>query len=202
MDVNWDGRYQGGPEERPWDIGVAEAELKRCFAEDLRDEKISRALEIGCGTGTNSIWMAEHGLDVLGTEISPTAIAAARAKIDGTSLAVRFMQHDILEGPPVQPETIDFVFDRGVFHVMGVDQRRLFSRNVAAVLRDGGWWLCMVGSADEMKPMDKGPPRLTATEVLSSVEPEFELHSMRRAFFELPDGSEFAAWRVLLRKRA
>jgi SAM-dependent methyltransferase len=201
-EVNWDERYQGDAEQRPWDIGSVEAELKRVVENELAGEKISRALEIGCGTGTNAIWLAERGVDVLGTEISPTAIAAANKKVAGKNLPIRFVENDIVQTPPVQPGSIDFAFDRGVFHVMGPQQRGPFVKHVAQSLSEGGWWLCMAGSADETKPADRGPPRLKAAELIAAVEAEFEIHSLRKTFFGLPDGAEFAAWALLLRKRS
>lgn len=200
--VNWDERYQGDAESRPWDIGTVEAELKRIVEADLSGTKISRALDIGCGTGTNAIWLAERGIDVLGTEISPTAIAAANKKIAGKNLSIRFIENDIVRTPPVQAGSMDFAFDRGVFHVMTAPQRGPFVKHVAQSLSDRGWWLCMAGSKDETKPADRGPPRLSATELLASVEAEFEVQSLRKSFFGLPDGAEYAAWTLLLRKRS
>jgi SAM-dependent methyltransferase len=201
VDVDWDERYQGEQDVRPWDTGVVEPELKRCTTEDLREEKLKSALEIGCGTGTNAIWLAEQGMDVVGTEISPTAIKAANAKLAGKIMSVRFVDHDIVASSPVQPGTIDFVFDRGVFHVMSAEQKQSFVKHVAEALIPGGWWLCMAGSADETKPDDKGPPRLTAAQFIAAIEPAFELHSINRSHFELPDGSSYAAWRALFKKR-
>jgi SAM-dependent methyltransferase len=200
-EVNWDERYQGDVDQRPWDIGTVEPELVRCVEQDLAGQKISRALEIGCGTGTNAIWLAQRGVDVLGTEISPTAIDAANQKVSGKNLPIRFVQNNIVESLPVAPGTINFAFDRGVFHVMGPDQRGPFVKHVAQSLADGGMWLCMAGSKDEAKPEDRGPPRLTASELIGAVELEFEVISLRKSFFELPDGSRFAAWALLLRKR-
>lgn len=122
-EVNWDERYQGEAEQRPWDNGVVEPELIRCMETDLAGANIKRAMEIGCGTGTNAIWLAERGVDVLGTEISPTAIALADKGVAGKSLPIRFVENNIVETPPVQPASIDFAFDRGVFHVMSAQDR-------------------------------------------------------------------------------
>jgi SAM-dependent methyltransferase len=201
VDVDWDERYQGDQEVRPWDTGIVEPELKRCITEDLRDVKLKRALEIGCGTGTNAIWLAEQGLDVVGTEISPTAIKVANEKLAGKIMSVRFVENDIVTNSPVPAATVDFVFDRGVFHVMSPDQKRAFVKHVAEALVPGGWWLCMAGSADETKPDDKGPPRLSATSFIASVEGAFEVYSIQRSHFELPDGSSYAAWRALFKRR-
>jgi SAM-dependent methyltransferase len=39
-----------------------------------------RTLEVGCGTGTNAIYVAEHGFDVVGGDVAPVAIEKARAR--------------------------------------------------------------------------------------------------------------------------
>jgi methyl halide transferase len=199
VDVNWDERYQGEPEQRPWDSGVVEPELIRGV--EALHPKPKRALEIGCGSGTNAIWLAKQEIAVIGTDISPTAVDEAKKKADEARLSIDFRVQDILVEPPVAPESIDFAFDRGVFHIMNEEQRRTFVEHLAQSLQHRGWWLCLAGSADETKPADKGPPRLTATELLASVEARFELHSILRSHFELPDGSQYAAWRALFCKR-
>src|SRR5262245_16619344 len=71
-----------------------------------------RTLEIGCGTGTNAIYLVRHGFEVVGIDISPLAIENARAKAHG---GCRFETVDFLnEAPPGGP--FQFVFGRGCFH--------------------------------------------------------------------------------------
>jgi methyl halide transferase len=101
------------------------------------------ALEVGCGTGTNAIYLAQHGFEVLGVDISPLAVESARAK---ARAHCRFETVDFLhETPPGGP--FEFVFDRGCFHTFDEDEDRArFARNVAAGLVDGGLWLSLIGS--------------------------------------------------------
>ena len=72
-----------------------------------------RTLEIGCGTGTNAIFLAQHGFDVLGIDISEVAVEKARAKAQGRC---RFEVVDFLVAAPAGGP-FQFVFDRGCFHV-------------------------------------------------------------------------------------
>ena len=44
-----------------------------------------RALDLGCGTGTNAIWLAQHGWTAVGVDFSALAIESARRKTDWTS---------------------------------------------------------------------------------------------------------------------
>lgn len=201
VDINWDDTYRGTPDQRPWDSGVVEQELVAGF--QLIDSAPKTALEIGCGTGTNALWLAGRGLKVVGIDISPTAIEAAKTKAKNARANAEFKVHDILKESPAPPGAVDMVFDRGVFHVMSAEQRPLFVQRVADSLAHRGWWLCMAGSADETKPADQGPPRLTVIELLEHVEPKFEVHLVKHSSFAItmPGFSPYLAWLALFQKR-
>lgn len=104
-----------------------------------------RTLEIGCGTGTNAIFLAQYGFDVLGIDISEVAVARARAKAQGRC---RFEAVDFLAAAPAAGP-FQFVFDRGCFHVFdGEGERARFAENVAAELVELGLWLSLIGSTE------------------------------------------------------
>ena len=73
---SWNENYASG--ELPWDTGLPEPLL----VEFVTSAGLApgRTLEIGAGTGTNAIWLAERGFDVLGVDVSPLAVERARAK--------------------------------------------------------------------------------------------------------------------------
>lgn len=58
------------------------------------------ALEIACGTGASTIWLAQRGLDAHGVDVSEVAIASARAFAERAGVAVRFDVHDLDAGLP------------------------------------------------------------------------------------------------------
>ncbi len=113
-DRDWDEHYASG--QTPWDSGEPDTAL--VAAVDDGTIPAGRALEVGCGTGTNALWLAKHGFDVLGVDLSPLAIDRARARMSDGSRAGRFEVLDFLKDPPEGP--FDFVFDRGCFHVRRV----------------------------------------------------------------------------------
>lgn len=140
-------------------------------------------LEVGCGTGSNAIWMAERGALVVATEIAPTAIELAKKKLaDTKKLQLEFRVADITKEKPVPDSSVDFVFDRGVFHVMPDDlSRAAFIERVAAALHIGGFWLCIAGSMDEERPEGVGgPPQLTARNLVDAAEKHFEVFHLKR----------------------
>jgi SAM-dependent methyltransferase len=190
---SWNDSYASG-EPLPWDTGAPDPMLIEMV--ESRAVEPGRTLEVGCGTGTNAIYLAQHGFEVVGVDVSRVAIENARAKAHGRC---RFETIDFLnEAPPGGP--FQFVFDRGCFHTFDEDHERVrFAQNVAAVLVDGGVWLSLIGST-EGPPREAGPPRRTAREVMNAIEPSLEILQFRSGDFGVC-GEELKAWLCLSRKR-
>ena len=190
---SWNEHYASG--ELPWDTGSPEPLL----VEFVTSGGIApgRTLEIGAGTGTNAIWLAERGFDVLGIDISPLAVEKANAKIEGRDLRCRFATSDFLAAPAPDGPFL-FVFDRGCFHVFDeTAERTRFAGHVAGVLEPGGLWLSLIGST-EGPPREVGPPRRSAREVALAIEPALEIVELRSTKFA---GREASAWFCLSRQR-
>ena len=190
----WDESYAAGA--LPWDTGEPEPLLVEFVAAGR--VRPTRTLEIGAGTGTNALWLAERGFDVLGVDVAPLAVELATAKLNGRALRCRFAAHDFLAtAPPDGP--FEFVFDRGCFHVFDEpEERARFAAQVAAVLTAGGLWLSMIGSTEGAQ-REVGPPRRSACEVVLAIEPALEIVELRAAEFHVHGAR---AWFCLSRRRA
>jgi SAM-dependent methyltransferase len=193
---SWDESYASG--FAPWDTGTPDPLLVD-FVEKGRIAA-GRAFEPGCGTGTNSIWLAERGFDVLGVDVAQLAIERARGKLSGKSLKCRFEQTDFLAGNLAEGP-FDFVFDRGCFHVFDEpEERARFAERVAGLLAVGGLWLSLIGST-EGGPRDIGPPRRSAHDIVVALEPHLEIVELRAdTFRDLPMAASL--WWCLARRRA
>jgi SAM-dependent methyltransferase len=146
------------------------------------------------------LWLAAHGFDALGVDVSPLAIDRARAKMGDGRTACRFEVRDFLKDPPEGP--FDFVFDRGCFHVFDAPEvRARFAALVAGGLTPGGLWLSLIGST-EGAARDTGPPRRSARDIASAVEPVLEIVQLRSIHFDLDLEMPPAAWLCLSRVRA
>jgi SAM-dependent methyltransferase len=189
----WDESYAAGA--LPWDTGEPEPLLVEFVAAGR--VRPTRTLEIGAGTGTNALWLAERGFEVLGIDVAALAVERATAKLNGRGLRCRFATQDFLAtAPPDGP--FQFVFDRGCFHVFDEPEERAhFAARVAAILAPGGLWLSLIGST-EGPPREVGPPRRSAREVTLALEPALEILELRGAEFR---AHETMAWFCLSRRR-
>ncbi len=189
-------RYESG--DTPWDIGKPDFNLIQTVT--TMALKPCKALDIGCGTGGNSIWLSQKNFQVIGIDISEIAIQKAIEKASKSNVKCTFIVIDFLTNK-IEGAPFGFVFDRGCFHSLGsYEERKRFAENVAAHLEEDGLWLSLVGSADEQR-QSPGPPRRTARDIVNSVEPYFEIHSLVSSHFGSNRPDPPKAWVCLMRKR-
>ena len=75
----------------PWDSGITPPEL----LEFLKDRPVGRAIDMGCGTGTNLIHLALQGWQVTGIDFVPLAIHQARKKARQAGIKADFQIGDV-----------------------------------------------------------------------------------------------------------
>jgi SAM-dependent methyltransferase len=199
MDVTnrYEMRYRNG--NAPWDVGRPDSNL----ISTVRSFPIEpcKALDIGCGTGDNSIWLSQEGFQVVGVDSSKLALNKAREKALEAQAKCKFINCDFLEDP-IEEAPFGFAFDRGCFHSFSdAADRKRFARKVAECLGDGGFWLSLSGNADEARD-GPGPPRLRARDIVEAVEDYFEILSLVSGHFESRSPRPPRAWICLMRKRS
>ncbi|HOX79231.1 MAG TPA: class I SAM-dependent methyltransferase [Bacteroidales bacterium] len=193
---DWNERYVGG--DLPWDITEPDDNLVKLVGSGIVPP--GKALEIGCGTGTNALWLASQGFSVLGVDIAPEAIEMAHRKKNGQELSCDFAVMDFLEEGNLIKK-YDFVFDRGCFHSFDKESdRKLFAANVSRSLSPGGIWASLIGST-EGAARETGPPRRTASEVIASVEPYLEIVELKSVLFRTNFPNAPKAWLCVSRQR-
>jgi SAM-dependent methyltransferase len=190
---SWNESYASG--QLPWDTGEPEPLLVEFVTSGAVTP--GPTPEIGVGTGTNAIWLAERSFDVLGVDVAPLAVERVHAKMERRALRCRLAAWDFLDAPPPDGP-FQFVFDRGCFHVIDEPgERQRFAAHVAAALMPGGLWLSLIGST-EGSPREVGPPRRSAREVTLAIETELEIVELRSVEFR---GNNAKAWFCLSRPR-
>jgi len=203
--LDWNERFRRG--DTPWEDNSIPPVVARLFSEHVPIG--ATVLEVGCGLGTNSIWLAQHGYDVCACDISPEAVRLATQRARLARLAdvrIDFVVADILADRTRLPRP-DVVFDRGVLHTFtGHQGRNAFAVAVADLLDPGRLWLDVSGSADT--PGDPreaaryGWPRLSLASIATAAERHFEVLSVSRAAYGETDGrTDFLAFACVFRRR-
>jgi SAM-dependent methyltransferase len=137
----WNLSYVFG---RPrWDTGITPPELVELV--ESGQVPPGRALDIGCGTGTNAIYLAEHGFRAVGTDIAWLAIRRARRKARKAGVRAAFYVGEAVKlgtpaGPPIG-DAFDLAVDIGCLHAIQSGDRVAYASMLRRVLRVGGYYL-------------------------------------------------------------
>ena len=121
----------------PWDTGISPPELVSIVEGDQALPP-GKALDLGCGTGTNCIYLAQHGWDVSGVDFTARALEGASEKAARAGVVVKFFRGDVtrlgnlpLRGP------FDLFLDLGCFHNLTPQGRQAYAQGIAALSKPG-----------------------------------------------------------------
>jgi SAM-dependent methyltransferase len=122
----------------PWDTQVTPPEVVAL----IEGQTIStgRALDLGCGTGTNAIYLARHGWRVVGVDFSAVAIWQARCKARRAGMDCTFHRADVT-GLSFLDGTFDFVLDIGCLHSIPMERWRPYAAEIIRLARPGGLYM-------------------------------------------------------------
>jgi ubiquinone/menaquinone biosynthesis C-methylase UbiE len=130
----------GGDRGRAYDawyetgLGAAAHQIELCLVAELAvPAPGERALDVGCGTGIYTAWLAAQGLDVTGLDRDPSMLAVARAKVPGA----RFLEGDVA-ALPFADASFDLVLAVTLFCFLNGEQRQAAARELLRVVRPGG----------------------------------------------------------------
>ncbi len=183
---------QGVP---PWEIGRPQPALV-ALADAGRIA--GPVLDSGCGTGENALFLAARGLEVVGVDISPTAIGRARQKAQERGVQARFEVADALDLGSLGAR-FPTVVDSGVFHVFSDERRPDYVASLAAALEPGGRLHMLVFSDQE--PGDWGPRRISQHEIRASFAAGWEVEDIVLVRFETNlDQAPVKAWLASVRR--
>lgn len=121
----------------PWD-GHPQSAALRDLVEGSNALPPGSALDLGCGTGDASIYLAQHGWRVTGADFIPKALDEARAKARAAGATVDFIQADVthLSQSGIDPG-FQLIVDNGCFHGMSDHDRDLYVQEVSTVAAPG-----------------------------------------------------------------
>ncbi len=172
----WDDAYASTP---PWDIGRPQP----AFVEIVNAGELNpgRVLDVGCGTGENAIFLAQHGFQVSGIDLVKQAIAFALAKATARKATVNFHVGNALS-LGFENREFDNVVDSGLFHTFSDQDRSLYVREMSRVLRTKGKYF-MLCFSDKEPTNWGGPRRVSRREIEDSFTRLFRINYIRDASF-------------------
>jgi SAM-dependent methyltransferase len=178
----WENVYMRTPPgELPWNAGGPDPDLVRLIQEGKIPK--GQALDIGTGPGHDAVFLMQHGFDVIGIDISPSAIKLARENTSNHGLFGFFQVGDIRH-LPVEDAYVDFANDRGCFHTLTDNDRATAVSEIHRVLSPRGLFLLRVFSDKE--PAGDGPHRFTPHELETLFTPKFRILQLWDGVFEGP----------------
>ncbi len=138
-------------------------------------------LELGCGAGTNAVFLAEQGFDVTAVDLAPLAIEAAEKLAQERGVSVNWNCRDVcnldLGVPP-----FDYVFDRGCYHCVRRADLDGYLQTLARATKTGSKFLALTGNAQD--PAEHGPPKMHEHEIRSELGTLFDVIAIRPFHFE------------------
>ncbi len=193
----FESRYKNN--DLPWNINRADYNLINAVTNE--PIPVGKAIDIGCGTGDITIWLANQGFNVTGIDYSAKAIEIAKLKAkEKGAVNTSFYALDILNDK-VPGGPFSFVVDRGCFHSFDLPkERKKYAKRAADLLMNGGLWLSLVGSFDDGR-LDQGPPKRSVQDISTAVEPYFEIQHINAGRFDSNDAIPSKIWICLMKKR-
>jgi len=150
----------------PWDTGITPPEL---FAY-LDSHPPGRALDLGCGTGTNVITMTRRDWQVVGIDVSKLAIRRARKKARKANLSIALFQEDVTQ-LEFLAEPFDLVLDIGCFHSLPLETRARYAAHLKRLVKPAGTYLLYAWLHDEDLSRENPPKE---AEIHALLSPDFE----------------------------
>jgi len=186
----WDSAYRGD-RQAGWDTGSPAPELKRVIEGGF--VKPCRTAVLGCGSGTNAVYLAQKGFEVTAIDVAPTALGIAAGKAEKAGVDVRWVLADVLALPEL--ETFDFIFDRGCYHNVRYVDAAGFVGSLRRLSRPGTRCLILSLNRDS-------PPGVREQTMRDDLESLYEFEWLRDSGVESRDGTlRRESWSLMLRRR-
>jgi cyclopropane fatty-acyl-phospholipid synthase-like methyltransferase len=179
-------RYLSG--RAPWDSGVAPPELLSF----IEEHPPGRAIDLGCGTGTNVLALAHNGWEVTGVDFSPLAIWRARRKIARSGFTADLRVRDVTDMSDIDP-AFDLALDIGCFHSLEPMEQPIYVSELARLIRPGGTY--MLYSFLRARGSDRSG-LLDETGLKALFDGAFELVKLEHGFFN----EQASAWLTFARR--
>jgi hypothetical protein len=167
-------------QDLPW----SHAEPTLFLAEICRRRKPGKALDIGCGSGTDSVFLASQGWDVTSLDFVPKALELTQQRAEQQGLSITPVVADITNWKP--PQQYDLVLDHGLLHNMDPVRYAAYRECVLSALAPAGEFVLLHWHPrHEGQPNGKlGPTRVSREDIKTFFAPELQERFFAREEFE------------------
>ena len=170
----------------PWEGGPRSELVSLVESRRLDPAKLPRAIDLGCGSGANSVFLAEHGFDVTGVDFSPVALSKARALATEHAVTVTFVQSDLTAGHiPGADGPFDLQVDYGTLDDLKGARRDAMAATIIRLAHPGATFLlwCFCAEPADLPLISfNGPSRLsgalTEREIARMFEKNFSIERL------------------------
>jgi len=192
----------------PWNIETPPSILK----DIVKTEKIKpcRVIEFGCGAGNYVMYLAGKGYDATGVDFSKPAIEIAKKSASKMEVDCNFISSDVLGDMAEIQDTFDFAYDWELLHHIFPEDRETYINNVHRLLNPEGIYLSVCFSEKSPEFGGAGKYRKTPlgtvlyfsseSEIVSLVEPFFEIEELETVQIEGKYGPHIAVYAFLKKK--
>ncbi|MGP8132534.1 MAG: class I SAM-dependent methyltransferase [Thermoplasmata archaeon] len=190
--------YERTPyEQLPWFEPGPSTGVKLAVEEGFLP-KGAAVLDVGCGAGSNVLFLAERGYAAHGIDLSPGAVAAARSRAALARLTVDVQEGDAL-ALRFPDGSLDALVDNGCFHTLAFSRRERYAKEVHRVLRPEGRFV-LSWVAREHTDATGPPHRPSLREVTAVFESRFLF--VRTGFHPAPEAGEPSTYFAFLARRS
>lgn len=170
MSFDWDEAYRSGQYRKEWDLSAGSQEIATCAALGIFP-KNGLILDIGCGSGSDAVFLATLGFRVKALDISPAALELVKEKAANAGVKVETV-HGSATMMPIDPASIDFALDRGLLHNLSDEEGRAYAKELARILKPGAGLLlrgARVSYDGNFNPITSERVRATFSDTLFSI---------------------------------
>lgn len=184
----WNRRYHS--REIPWDSGIVPPELHELVDTGLLAPP-GVALDLGCGTGTNTLFLSRLGFTAIGIDVALLALTLAKQKALTASQHAYFCLGDVSDLGFLEVGA-GFALDVGCLHSLPMEKRTSYARSLARRLQPDSLYLMYGFDAFQT---DDGMMGFQQGEVAARFAPDFHVVWRRPSFQE----ERPVAWYLLKR---
>ena len=165
-------------ETMPWYNEILDSDLE----DELARRKITNGkfLDLGTGPATQAIWLAKRGFNVIGSDLSETAIKRANS-VYANEKNIDFVVDDILNSK-LKANEFDYIFDRGCFHVLLPVDRQRYITKIKQILRNNGILFLKCFSDKERR--QEGPYKFSQDEIMDLFNKHFEMVVIKETVYQ------------------